>query len=214
MRTRRPFPRSASMAVAVVALVLGGLVAGCSSSSSKGTTSTVGPANTLKGATGYTCKDPTGDIALGQSGPSNLSQPAGIDIVEASAHVQGDVLAVSFTTAAPISSAATPLFAVDSGDPSAAPQTSFELRAEQKSASAPWQVNLHTFKGPKEAIQDLSIPVTVNGNTLSYEVPLRQIPPVVSIQWQFGSTSTAANGDVFFDSCDSFSSSSTTSSAG
>ncbi len=69
---------------------------------------------------------------------------------------------------------------------------------------------LHTFKGGNEAKTDLAAPVTVQGNTLSYQVPLNQIPAVVSLQWQFGTSSVQPNGSVPYDDCSSFTATTTT----
>ncbi len=186
------------------------LAAGCSPSKSGGTSDTVGRQTTLDGTKGYTCSDPTGDVALGQSGKANRFEPSGIDLTEASAHIVGDNLVVSFSTAGPIASAPDPLFVVDQGDPAAAPETSFELRAELPPGAPGWTLNLHTFKGGREASAPIDVPVTVNGNTLGYTVPLSELPPVVSLQWQFGATSTAADSAVSFDACSSFADATTT----
>jgi hypothetical protein len=200
--------------LALVAAV--GLGAGACSpiNHSSATTSTVGQQTTLAKNKGYTCHDPAGDISVDPSAAGKLTEPAGIDLVTASALVQGDALAVTFTTQGPISSVAQPLFDVQSGDPSTAPDLSFELRAQPVDPANPagtWGVVLHTFKGGNETKTDLGVPVTVQGNTLSYTVPLNQIPAVASLQWQFGASSSQPNGSVPFDDCSSFSAETTTS---
>jgi hypothetical protein len=60
----------------------------------------------------------------------------------------------------------------------------------------------------------LSAPVTVSGNTLSYRVPLNTIPSIATLQWNFGSSSTQADGSVRIDDCTSLSSATTTTAAG
>jgi hypothetical protein len=198
------------------ALVLGLAVAAaaCSPANhSAASSSTVGQQTTLPRTTGYTCHDPLGDISLDPSAAGRLTQPAGIDIVEASALVEGDVLAVSFTTNGPIAAVPQPLFDVQQGDPSTAPDLSFELRAQPATitdSAGPWNVVLHTFKGGNEAKTDLAVPVTVDGSTLSYEVPLSQIPAVVSLQWEFGTSSVQADNSVPYDDCSSFTAEATT----
>ena len=127
--------------------------------------------------------------------------------------VKDDALAVSFTTNGPIAEVSQPLFDVQQGDPSVAPELSFELRAQPVTATNPagaWNVVLHTFKGGNEAKTDLGVPVTVAGNTLSYQVPLNQIPSVVSLQWQFGTSSVQADSSVPYDDCSSFTATTTT----
>jgi len=195
----------AALAVAAVA---------CTPTNHSASTSTVGQQTTLAKNAGYTCHDPTGDISVDPAAAGKLTEPAGIDLVTASALVQGDVLAVSFTTNGPIASVAQPLFDVQSGDPSTAPDLSFELRAQPVDPAKPggaWSVVLHTFKGGNEAKTDLGVPVSVNADTLSYQVPLTQIPAVASLQWQFGASSSQPNGSVPFDDCSSFTAETTTS---
>jgi hypothetical protein len=196
----------------VSALVLVG--AACSPTNrSTSSSSTVGKQTTLAQTKGYTCHDPAGDISLDTSATGKLTQPAGIDLVEASALVKDDTLAVSFTTNGPIAEVTQPLFDVQQGDPSVAPELSFELRAQPVTATNPagaWNVVLHTFKGGNEVKTDLGVPVTVTGNTLTYQVPLNQIPAVVSLQWQFGTSSVQADGSVPYDDCSSFTATTTT----
>ncbi len=209
MMSRRSWLGAAALAVAVA---LGS--AACSPTNrSTSSSSTVGKQTTLPHTTGYTCHDPVGDISLDPSAAGKLTKPAGIDLVEASALVKGDVLAVSFTTNGPIAEVPQPLFDVQQGDPSVAPDLSFELRAQPTNAAdpaGPWNVVLHTFKGGNEAKTDLGAPVTVQGNSLSYQVPLDQIPAVVSLQWQFGASSVQPDSSVPFDDCSSFTATTTT----
>ena len=192
-------------------MLVGGLglaVAGCGSSrhQTAAPPSTLGSKSTLPESKGYTCSDPKGDISADTSANGTLTQPSGIDLLEASAHVEGDVLAVKFTTVGPITTVPQPLFDVFQGDIGTAPDFSFELRAQPTgtaTAAGPWSVTLHTFKGGNEAKTELSVPVTVTDTTLSYQVPLTQIPPIATLQWQFGSSAVVSTGSVF-DDCNSF----------
>ena len=91
------------------------------------------------------------------------------------------------------------------GDVSA-PDYSFELRSEPIAGSppgTPWGLTLITFKGGEQR-KALSTAVLVQGNTITYTVPLNDLPPIATLQWTFGSTSTAANNTVTFDDCNSF----------
>ena len=193
------------LAAAVVALA----AAGCSSggTSAQGVPSTLGPQSTLPEMRGYTCPDPTGDLGTKLTGTGTGTEPAGIDITTASAQVEGDELVVTFTMAGPVASVPGPFFDVLQGDVSA-PQVTWELRAEPTSSGA-WGIQLVTFKNG-EARQDLSAPVTISGNTLSYRVPLSDIPPIATLQWSFGTSSTASNNSVVFDDCSSITDPSTT----
>jgi hypothetical protein len=197
--------------VAIVAL---GSMAACSPSQSKSTTGpTIGSQTTIGPSRGYTCIDPRGDIGIDTKGTGKLRDPAGIDILRASANVEGSTLVVTFLTAGPIDQVRQPLFDMEQGDIASAPDQSFELRAvpaTSQGASGPWALTLHTFKTANEVKTDLPTVVHVSGSTLSYAVPIDKIPPIVTLQWQFGAASEQANGTVPFDDCSSFSATSTT----
>jgi hypothetical protein len=201
-----------AVAVAVAAVAL---VACSPTDHSVSPTSTVGQQTTLDQTHGYTCHDPVGDISLDPKASGKLTQPAGIDLVEASALVKGDALDVTFTTAGPIESAPQPQFFVQNGDPSTAPSLSFLLATQPTDPNKPagtWNVALHTYATSPEKVTDLAVPVTVSGNSLTYQVPLSQIPSVVSLQWEFGSVAVAADSSKPFDDCNSFTAASTTTS--
>jgi hypothetical protein len=181
------------------------VLAACSSSKSNGESvpSTVGPQSTIPESNGFTCHDPVGDISktVNPSVAGTLTEPAGIDLVLAEAHVDGQELAVSYTTNGPISMVPDPFFTMIQGD-MGAPQYTFELRTEL--ASDGWHVTLITFPaGSQEQHTPLSVPVTATGNTLTYRVPLTDIPRIATLQWNFGATSTAQDQSVVFDDCQS-----------
>ena len=145
-----------------------------------------------------------------------LSEPAGIDLVKAEAHIEGDELAVSFTTVGPISLAPEPFFTMLAGDLSA-PAYSFEIRAQLDDTG--WRLVLTDFAplanvGGQATSTGLSAPVTVTGNTLTYRVPLNTIPAISTLQWNFGSSSTQADKSVRIDDCTSLTSGTTTTAPG
>jgi hypothetical protein len=111
---------------------------------------------------------------------------------------------VTYTTAGPIATVPKPFFELLQGDASA-PQVSFDLRTEPAGAAGAWALSLGTTPsgGGTETFKPLPAPVTVDGNKLMYSVPLASIPPIATLQWSFGSTSTQANGSVLFDDCSS-----------
>ncbi|MGZ4716910.1 MAG: hypothetical protein ACXWCB_09470 [Acidimicrobiales bacterium] len=198
----------------VGAALLGGVVAGCSSSgpSAGDVPSTVGPQSTVPESSGFTCNDPTGDVVDAARQTEMLEDPSGIDLVTAEAHVDGDALAVSFTTAGPISLAPDPFFDLLQGSLDS-PAYSFELRAEPGPGDT-WKLGLTDFSplataGGQAVTTGLSAPVTVTGNQLSYRVPLTTIPKISTMQWNFGSSSTQADKSVRIDDCTSLTSSST-----
>jgi len=197
--------------------LVGGVLAGCSSSGPDASVpSTVGAQSTLPESNGFTCDDPKGDVIDAAKQTELLSEPAGIDLVQVDAHVDGDALAVTFTTAGPISLAPEPFFDLLQGAMSA-PAYSWEIRAEQNS-QGDWALELTNFAplasaGGTAASTGLSAPVTVTGNQLSYRVPLNTIPAIATLQWNFGSSSTQADKSVRIDDCTSLSSATTTTAA-
>jgi hypothetical protein len=211
MTTHRMFRRLALPAVAVAVLAL---AAACSPSNAGNSTgSTIGPQTTIAPSRGYTCIDPRGDISLDTKGVGRLTKPAGIDLLRASANIEGSTLVIHFLTAGPVAQVTQPLFDMEQGDISAAPEQSFELRAEPidpKKPAGAWGLTLHTFRGGSEVKTDLPTQVSVSGSTVSYAVALSQIPAIATLQWQFGSASEQPNGSVPFDDCSSFSASTTT----
>jgi hypothetical protein len=187
------------------------LAAGCSrgSGGQAAVPSTVGPSSNLPQSNGFTCTDPVGDIASGADlkGVGTRSDPAGIDIVTAEAQVDGDALAVTYTMAGPIMAAPAPFFVMLQGDISAA-QYSFDLRTDPTGPGGAWVLKLGTTPagGGIESFTTLSAPVRVDGNVLRYRVPLADLPPIATLQWTFGATSTGADNSVLFDDCSSITS--------
>lgn len=190
--------------MAVSALVALGLLLGACSSAEEnldpGPYSV--PQNTIgKAGTGDECSDPTGDVGADVKGQGGQSDPPGIDLTNAQAKVVGDVLEVSFVTNGPIEATTNPLFLIQQGDTSQAINVSFELRATPDRAGR-WGVNLITFsRGQQAQPKPLQVPVTVQGNQLSYTVPLASLPTIATILWQFGASAGVSNNNRLFDDC-------------
>lgn len=183
-------------------------VAACSGGSGTNveTPSTIGPQSSLAESKGFRCVDPKGDLSIALTGVGTLTEPAGVDMVVAEAKVDGDNLVVTYQMAGDPVGAPQPFVTLLQGD-IAAPDYSFELRAEPISGSppgTPWGLTLVTFKGTEQR-RALNTAVVVQGDTITYSVPLSDIPPIATLQWTFGSASTAANKTVTFDDCNSFS---------
>ncbi len=192
-------------AVAIAACLV--TLSACSGGSDGGsaTPNTIGPQSSLAESKGFRCEDPKGDLGSAIKGVGTVSEPAGIDIVVAEAKVDGTVLAVTYEMAGDPNAAPSPFVDLLQGDITA-PDFSFELRGAPISGTAvraPWGLTLITFKGGEQR-RGLDTAVTVSGNTVSYSVPLAEIPPIATLQWTFGSSSTADNGTVIFDDCNSF----------
>ncbi len=197
---RRADGHAARACVVAVVIGLGGGLGLASCSSTQLTAPTPPPANT-----GATCDDPVGDLTpAGVEGTGSLRDPAGIDITHAEARVTDDGLRVSFTTAGPIPSAPTPEFVLGQGD-SGTPQ-GFELRAAPD-GSGTWVVTLVTnvvntaSKSIEEKRAPLTVPVKVEGNQLSFEVPKKDVPRIATYVWHFGTTSGPEEATVI-DYCD------------
>jgi hypothetical protein len=194
-------PRAACLVVLSGAL---SLLAACNGGESPAPPATNPP------STGATCDDPTGDLSrVASERGGNLGEPAGVDLTHAEARVTETGLNVSFTTAGPILSAPNPELRLAHGQ--TGQLTSFELVASPPDAGpGPWDLRLVTFRldgrgGVTEAPRTvLNVPVTVQGDELAYEVPLRNLPAVSSYVWQFGASSTLdlAAGDTIIDDCD------------
>jgi len=204
----------------VMAVAVGVLVpAGC------GGEEPAGPPATNPPNTGATCDDDTGDLSRDErSLGGNLREPAGVDLTHAEARVTDTALKVSFTTAGPIAGAPDPEFRLGQG--TAGQAESFELIAAPRQGAGttdptaarttadplgPWDLSLVTFRpdgrgGMQEAPRTvLRAPVTVDGNRLSYEVPLRDLPAIATYIWLFGASSTSPDGtDTVVDDCDRY----------
>jgi len=204
--------RSASLAAAVVITMA--VLGGCSSGggpSAGDIPSTLGPDPTINEANGVTCTDPAGDISTDPKATGTMTQPAGVDILVAESKVDGDVLKVTYTLNGPVADVPQPFFDLLQGDVTA-PKYSFELRAEPAS-NGKFGLTLVTFDTGTDVRKQLAVPVTVDGSTLSYEVPLTQIPKISTLLWTFGVSATMPDGSVPFDDCSSLTGDSTATTA-
>jgi len=193
---RRPHLVAAGALVATVTLLVG-LTAGCSSGS-KATDAGAGATSTLvPSSSGDSCTDPTGDLDLPVGVSSSTPGLAGVDLVSASAKVDGDQLAVAITTAGPIDAAPAATYVVAQGDPLG--QFSFELRMVHGADG--WTTTLVTWPDKVETRQKLAITPKVAGDTLTVSVPLSSLP-AISLAMQFGSTATV-DGKIVVDDCSS-----------
>lgn len=187
--------------VAVIAVLL--IAAACSSSNPTGTgpTGTFATAGTSPPPSGNDCDDPTGDLATDSRAGGSLSEPASIDLIHAESVLTPDTLKVSFSTAGRIDGAANTAFIVGQG--TVGNPLSFEIRAfpAGPAPSPPWTLQLVTYSAAGDGKAPLAATVLVKENTLSYEIPLSDLPPVATLIWQFGAA--AGEGDsAIYDDCD------------
>jgi hypothetical protein len=176
------------------------------------------PAGTNPPNVGAVCDDPVGDLSREASElGGTMSEPAGVDLIRAEARVieptdpdEPGRLTVTFTTAGTITDAPNPELRLGQG--LVGQLESFELVASPGEAPGdPWVLRLVTFRadargGLQEAPRVvLPVPITVEGSTISYEVPLRDLPPIATYVWLFGSSSTSEDGsDTVIDDCDDY----------
>lgn len=187
---------AASMLVAVLA------TAGCSGSS-EGDDEPTPSMPVVPSSDGDSCEDQVGDLsadARAQSGTG--TEPAGIDIVAASTRLDGDDLVITFTTAGPIDSTASPMFAVAQGNPFG--PLSFEVRTEREGASGGWSTTLITWDQSEQRRSIVSQP-TVDGATITWSIPAEDLPPLASLML-FGATAADVAGALVFDDCSALSS--------
>lgn len=186
---------------ALLALALGATVS-CSSAS-PGAQAPVPTVGTLPPAAGGSCDDDPGDILSNTAdGPINVASPPGVDLRRASAKVDGDKLAIEFTTAGPVESLDDPTFFVEHGS-GASTDASFELRIQPMTAAPArtWGTLLVTFKaGNQQPSSRLAAPVTVTDTGVRVDVPLKDLPPIVALVWSFG-VSNGEGPDALSDDC-------------
>lgn len=203
-----PAPRRGGRCLAALALgaVLAVAAVGCSGKGDDGSAFT--PPTTRDpskpASLGETCDDPAGDLSndAKSTAPGTLSEPAGIDLTRASTVVEGDNLVIDLTTVAPPGTATNPEFFVDSGDPQAAPASSWELRLAPKGGT--WSATLVQFPtslGARDKRTPLTVPVSVRDNRIVATIPLSQLPPIATTLWLFGASAGASDATRIFDEC-------------
>ncbi len=134
------------------------------------------------------CTDVTGDIedVNEPAGTTALTDPAGIDLVDTVANRTDDAVEVSFTVAGDIEGTTTnPAFILFRGQ-QAATQGSFEVQA-LRADDGTWALYLVEYLTNLGERDKLDVPVTVDGDTLSFTVPLAALPPITgTLLWSFG----------------------------
>jgi len=188
-------------AVATVAVMgLAGVGLSACGSSGSGDDDALGEGtNPIADSGGDACADPTGDLDLPAGIPADAPGLAGIDIVEASATVEGDQLDVVITVAGPVDEAAAATYVVAQGDPLGA--LSFELRMVHGASG--WTTTLVTWPRAVETRTPLSITPVVDGTSLTASVPLDALP-AIALAMQFGASAQVGDALVI-DDCSSLS---------
>jgi len=161
--------------------------------------------------TGASCSDPKSDISGDPARSGSRAEPSGIDIISVDAKITATTLKVTYEMAGPVAAAPTPTFILSQGV--AAQTVSFEVRASPgKDPAQPWPLELVSWKvntrGTEEERRPLAEVATVTGSTLTYEVPLSNLPPIATLIWNFGAT--AGGGGGLIDDCSSYDTSNST----
>lgn len=201
-RWSRPTPALAlALAVVVTAPVI---VSACSDD--EDSIPATPPVTAATTSTGDECLDPTGDLGEDVQTQGTLTEPAGVDLVSASAELTDRGLEVRFETAGPVALAPRPEFFVFQGPP-ALPQ-SFEVQASRQDDGS-WAVALVTYAaGP--STRPLTVPVRAEGQVVAFTIPPGDVPPVGTVYWAFGARSADDAGVTVLDDCDPLAAASTT----
>lgn len=184
MASTSPFRRLAP----VVALALPLLGAACSGSDDAAEPSTTPPVVVTEEPR-FECTDPAGDVedAYAPAGTTALADPAGIDLTEAVVERTDDTLEVSFTAAGDVDGTTTaPAFILFRGE-QAGVEGSFEVQA-LRGDDGVWALYLIEYLTNVGERARLAAPVSVAGSTVSFTVPLADLPPLTGTKvWSFGS---------------------------
>lgn len=199
-------PAKKAPALLAVALLVGVLLGSACSKKDETVTPVLPDGVKLPTEQGGSCKDPVADITGDiKGGAGTLAEPSGIDIVAAESKVVDGVLKSKLTMAGAIASAPAPTIIIDQGNPGQ--EVSFELRAAPD-RSGTWVLTLVTWKGAAAGgISERSAPLTgssvlVDDKTISFDIPTKDLPPIVTLLWNFGASS--GDGDAaLLDDCNS-----------
>lgn len=184
--------------VVVAAVLLVGSLAACASGSDDEDTTFTSPP-VPPSSTGDTCSDPTNDVTRDAgTAPDVGGEPAGVDLITASATLEGDQVVVQFTTNGEIAALSSPSFVVAQGNPY--DPFSFEVRAVRDDASATWNLTLITWSQAEQR-RSIVTSTTVAANTLSFVLPKDVLPPLANYL-SFGATAEV-DGAIVFDDCSS-----------
>lgn len=186
---------------ALLIAVLGCALGACSSNDSTDDGANASQP-TVPSATGDQCQDPTGDLSSDTKATGLGTDPPGIDLTAGSTVLSDDdQLAVSFTTAGPITQTPGTTFIVAQGTPYT--PLAFEVRATAKDGGA-WDINVITWTTSEQS-KSLPVKPTVAGNQLTFTVPMETLPPLGLYQ-QFGASALVDGVDGrVIDDCSSLS---------
>ncbi len=199
--------------VSVVALAVGATA--CSSDDGGSpASSTVAPVDPMDAitpnTTGDGCDDPMGDIGAvaGETiEQGTMSEPAGIDIVRADAKVTDTTLDVEFEMAGPVEVVPNNGLVVAQGQPYQ--PASFEIRVARE-ALGPFEVQHVSWETGDETRTLIAVTPTLEGNTISFSVPLGLLPPLANYLAFGASADVGAPLGVVFDECSSIATSGST----
>jgi hypothetical protein len=158
------------------------------------------PMPSVQPSTGDECIDPVGDLTSDARSTGIGTEPAGVDLTAASAKVEGDQLAVQFTSAGPVTATPGTTFAVAQGTPFTA--FAFELRMTAGEGGV-WDIEVITWD-TEERKTSVPLRPTVSGNTLSVDIPMSALQPL-ALYLQFGASGTLEGVGRVVDDCSSLS---------
>jgi len=186
--------RAAVAAVVAVTLALAGVACSDDGTDDAGP---VGSTPAVPSSDGDRCQDPTGDLDVPVGVDPTLGpRLAGVDLVDAAALVEGEVLRISFTNAGPVDDVPDPTYVVAQGEP--LQPLSFELRLTRRAGQ--WQGTLVTWPSGAEQRQVVPNPVVVDGTAVAVDLPVASLPPIARTM-QFGAAAEPDTGVVVIDDC-------------
>ncbi|MCD9624693.1 hypothetical protein [Rhabdothermincola salaria] len=190
--------RSARSAAALGVLAL--VVVGCSDSGSDedGPALPATATTLVPSSTGDRCDDPTDDLDAPGVPDDVRASLSGIDLVGASAVVEGDELLVRFDVAGPLAEVADPTFVVAQGDP--LESLSFELRLTRTDGD--WSSTLVTWPSGREQRQEAGLEIEAEDTAIATSLPLSALPPI-ALSLQFGAAAELPDGTIVIDDCSS-----------
>jgi hypothetical protein len=138
--------------------------------------------------------------------PGTTAEPAGIDLVRASARLTPEQLTITWETAGDPGTAPSPWFTLIQGTPGTL--TSWGVRVDQDDDGT-WRTSVLTPRpvdDPRGIITSqeettvLDVVPTVDADGVAVVIPADAVPPAITLAWLFGATAGEGD-DTVFDDC-------------
>ena len=152
------------------------------------------------------CEDPVGDVADDELVVGDLTEPAGIDLERAEAHVDPERVELTWTVVGDPAATEGARYTVTQGNPG--DPTSWTVSVE--AAEGGWDVVLFTSEpvddprgivltrevpSPLDAEPEV-VPTEGGGATVTLSLPRAALPPPATVAWLFGASAAPVGGAV------------------